>query len=143
MASMKRLALSLVDPLSLTCINLKATEGTTGIWQNVELNLSIIVTCLPTFPSLISHWRKGPRSASRSYERSDDNEYKKPLNNGGFPGIGNSIASSRGSEREQKSTNKACHGSSYNMDHLGPVYVQTDVRVKRDGESHHSSGSIV
>ena len=130
--------------LSLTYISLKATEASTAIWQNVELNLSVIVTCLPTFPSLISQLRKGPRSsASRSYERSNDNEHKKPLNNGGFPGMGNPTAFLGRSEREQNSMNKACHGSSYNMDNMGPVHVQTDVRVKWDRESHQSSWSIV
>lgn len=125
------------------CITLKATEGNTGIWQNVELNLSVIVTCLPTFPSLISYLRKGPHSASRSYQRSDDIEYRKPLNNGEVPGMGNSTVFSGGSEREQNSMDKSYHGSSYNMEHMGPVHVRTDVRVKRDGGSHHSSGSIV
>ncbi|KAJ6020369.1 hypothetical protein N7540_005873 [Penicillium herquei] len=119
--------------------NPTATEGTTGIWENVEVNLSVIVTCLPTFPSLISHWRKDPRSETGSY----NNEYKKSLNNGDFPRLGNFTTFSFGSGREQNSMDKASYGSSYKMDHMGPVHVQTDVRVKWDAQSHHSLGSMV
>ncbi|KAJ5703263.1 hypothetical protein N7493_011652 [Penicillium malachiteum] len=136
----------IADAMHVVCVvtqvdinNPTATEGTTGIWENVEVNLSVIVTCLPTFPSLISHWRNGPRSGSGSY----DNEYKKSLNNGDFPRMGNSTTFSCGSEREQNSMDKAYYGSSYNMNHMGPVHVQTDVRVRWDGESHHSMGSMV
>ncbi|KAJ5608676.1 hypothetical protein N7528_009243 [Penicillium herquei] len=136
----------IADAMHVVCVvtqvdidNPTATEGTTGIWENVEVNLSVIVTCLPTFPSLISHWRNGPRSGSGSY----DNEYKKSLNNGDFPRMGNSTTFSCGSDREQNSMDKAYYGSTYNMNHMGPVHVQTDVRVRWDGESHHSMGSMV
>ena len=106
--------------------------------------MGIIVTCLPTFPSLINNLRKHPGSESRTYVRSDERkERKKPLHNGHFLDFMNRSLFSRESEVDQSSVDDPCHGTSYHMENVSPVHVHTDVRVRWDQEAHHTPGSIV
>lgn len=106
--------------------------------------MGIIVTCLPTFPSLINNLRKHPVGDSRTYVRSDERQdRKKPLHNGHFLDFMNHSLFSRESEIEQSSMDDSRHGTSYHMENVSPVHVQTDVRVRWDQEAHHTPGSIV
>lgn len=52
----------IVSLLTVDIANLTYTLTVPGIWTLVELNMSIICSCLPVLPSLIRYWRNGAKS---------------------------------------------------------------------------------
>lgn len=115
----------------------------------IEMHLSIICSCLATYPSLFRHFRRD-RSQNTSYGYK--HSYSRPLNGRSGPvETGNSTVDLKRSsipESDEHSIDKLYQGGSgHMMNRLGPVHVQTEVSIGWDEEAqtlprndhHHSA----
>ena len=107
-----------------------------GIWTLVDMDMSIICSCLPTLPSLFRYWRDGSKSkgnkAGNEATRASFLLPSRKDKSTGYADLENSRVpyNSQSTHDFNASIKSVANNEHYDMAPLGQVHIQSDFEVR-------------